>query len=107
MPHEIGDTMKTTTTLAPVIDLTPTVEAVEKEVDRAVTVVSGTSVSFQLDAHDLKGLGRNMLIILVAYGVTYFSQHVMSVDVDSTTIMIVPIVAGVIDAAVRFFKSNK
>lgn len=100
-------TTETTTTLAPVIDLTPTIEAVEKEVDKAVTVVGPTSPAFQLDSHDLKGLGRNLLIILVAYGVTYFSTHVMAVDVDSTTMMIVPIVAGAIDAAVRFFKSNK
>lgn len=96
----------TTTTSAP-ISLEPTIKAIEVEVDKTVTTVKPTSPAYQLDAHDLKGLGRNMLIILVAYGVTYFSTHVMAVDVDSTTMMIVPVVAGVIDAAVRFFKSNK
>jgi len=83
------------------------IKSVEEEIVKVVTVTQPASAAFQLDAHDLKGLARNILIVLVAYGVTYFSRNVMAVDIDSATMLIVPIVAGVIDAAIRLIKNNK
>ena len=94
----------TTTTEAPEAMVVPQAATVEQAVEQTVKVVPATSPSYSLDAHDVRGLLRNLLLVVAAYGVTYFSTHVMAIDVDQTTMTIV--VGGVLDTILRYFKDN-
>lgn len=96
----------TTTTQEPVSQIPVDVVASVDKVLDPPPVVTGTSKAYQLDATDIRGLSKNLIIIIIGYAVTYFSLHVMTVDVNATTMAIAPIVAGAIDAAWRYFKNN-
>jgi len=102
-------TTTSTSTTVPVCVMPESVPVPEPVVDFPQPVPSPDcgSGAYQLDMSDYKALGKNLVIISVGYVVTYFSLHVMTVDVTATTMAIAPIVAGAIDAALRFFKNNK
>ena len=64
------------------------------------------SKAFSLNWTDLRNLGKNAGLVGVAAALTYIGQNMASLDLGSSGIVAVPIVAILIDAAVKWANNN-
>ena len=95
MRKEISNT---TTTPEPIVTTTPELPVLP----------IGTSGKYAVDMNDAKHLLRNALVVMAGAGLTYVSQHVGDIKMDqSLQLVVVPILAGLIDLALRFLKNNQ
>lgn len=64
------------------------------------------SKSFSLNTSDLKRVGINGLLVGLAATLTYFGTNLAELDLGASTMVVVPIVSILLDAAVKWAKNN-
>ena len=55
---------------------------------------------------DFLGLGKNALLVGIAASLTYMGDNMDQIDMGTSGILVVPIVAILIDAAIKWSKDN-
>ena len=64
------------------------------------------SKAFSINMADLLAVGKNAALVSVAAGLTYVGQHLTSVDLGPSAVLVVPIASLVIDSVVKWAKDN-
>jgi hypothetical protein len=73
---------------------------------KKLAVGASSSSAFKIDFTDLKKMFVNALLVGAATTVLYVSGHLSSADFGVYTPIIVPVLAGALDAVYRFLKDN-
>lgn len=68
--------------------------------------MNSDSKKFSFNWTDFLGLGRNALLVGVAASLTYMGDNMDQVDMGTSGILFVPIVAILIEAAIKWSKDN-
>jgi len=64
------------------------------------------SKAFSLNTGDFRRVGINGLLVGLAATLAYFGTHLAELDLGASTIVVVPIVSILLDAAVKWAKNN-
>ena len=64
------------------------------------------SKAFALNTGDFRRLGVNGLLVGLAATLTYYGTHLAELDLGASTLIVVPIVSILLDAAVKWAKNN-
>ena len=64
------------------------------------------SKKFTLNVSDLANLGKNALLVGGAAALTYVGANIGEIDLGAIGVLFVPIVAVVLDTAVKWMKDN-
>ncbi len=64
------------------------------------------SKKFTLNVSDLANLGKNALLVGGAAALTYVGANIGEIDLGTLGVLFVPIVAVVLDTAVKWMKDN-
>ncbi|MQF98496.1 MAG: hypothetical protein FI729_03065 [SAR202 cluster bacterium] len=64
------------------------------------------SKAFSLNLGDLRRVGINGLLVGLAAGLTYIGGNLSSLDLGASSMVVVPIVSILLDAAVKWAKNN-
>jgi hypothetical protein len=64
------------------------------------------SKAFELNANDLKAVGKNALLVGVAAVLTYVGQNLSNIDLGAGTALVVPVLTLIIDSLVKWVKDN-
>lgn len=64
------------------------------------------SPKYSLDREDVFGLVKNAVLVGLAAVLTYVGENLSSLDLGTTGVMLVPVVAVVIDTVVKWAKNN-
>ena len=64
------------------------------------------SKKFSFNWSDFLGLGKNALLVGIAASLTYMGDNMDQIDMGTSGILVVPIVAILIDAAIKWSKDN-
>ena len=65
------------------------------------------SEKFKLDLTDVWALAKTSLFVGAAAALTFFGENLANLDLGSTGVLFVPVVAVGIDAIVKWLKNNK
>ena len=65
-----------------------------------------TSKAFSLNVFDFKKLGINGLLVGLAATLTYVGTHMAELDFGVSTMVVIPIVTILLDAAVKWANNN-
>jgi hypothetical protein len=65
-----------------------------------------TSRSYQLDKNDVIALVKNAVLVGLAAVLTYIGQNVTKLDLGPSVALFVPVVAMMLDSAVKWVKNN-
>ena len=65
------------------------------------------SKAFSLNINDFKKLGINGFLVGLAAGLTYVGANISELDLGSTGLVAVPIISILLNAAVKWTKSNQ
>jgi hypothetical protein len=65
-----------------------------------------TSRSYQLDKNDVIALAKNAVLVGLAAVLTYVGQNVTKLDLGPSVALFVPVVAMMLDSAVKWVKNN-
>lgn len=69
-------------------------------------VIVQDSKSFSLNKNDVVVLVKNAALIALAAGLTFVGENVSQIDLGTYGPLVVPVVAIVIDTAVKWAKNN-
>lgn len=64
------------------------------------------SKKFSFNWSDFLSLGRNAILVGLAASLTYMGENIGDVDMGTSGVLMVPLVAVLIDAAVKWSKDN-
>jgi membrane protein DedA with SNARE-associated domain len=64
------------------------------------------SKKFQLNKSDVSALGKNALLVGAAASLTYAIENLDTLDLGTMGILFVPIVAVVLETAIKWIKDN-
>ncbi len=64
------------------------------------------SKAFSLNINDFKKLGINGFLVGLAASLTYVGANISDVDLGASGLVVVPILSILLDAAVKWAKSN-
>ena len=73
---------------------------------KKLAVGASSSSAFKINFTDLKKIAVNALLVGAATTVLYLSGHLSSTDFGVYTPIVVPVLAGALDAVYRFLKDN-
>ena len=73
---------------------------------KKLAVGASSSTAFKINFTDLKKITVNAIMVGAATTVLYVSGHLSSADFGVYTPIIVPVLAGALDAVYRFLKDN-
>ena len=65
-----------------------------------------TSKSYQLDKNDVIALVKNAVLVGLAAVLTYVGENLVKLDLGPSIALFVPVVAMVLDSAVKWAKNN-
>ncbi len=65
-----------------------------------------TSRSYQLDKNDVIALVKNAVLVGLAAVLTYVGQNITKLDLGPSVALFVPVVAMMLDSAVKWVKNN-
>ena len=65
-----------------------------------------TSKKFSLNTADAWALAKNALLVGGAASLTYVADNIGSLDLGETAVIFVPIVAVVLDSAIKWLRDN-
>jgi hypothetical protein len=65
-----------------------------------------TSKRFSLNTKDVKVLGKNAFLVGIAASLAYVGQHIANLDFGTYGALVVPVIAVIIDSAVKWAKDN-
>jgi hypothetical protein len=65
-----------------------------------------TSRSYQLDKNDVIALVKNAVLVGLAALLTYVGQNVTKLDLGPSVALFVPVIAMMLDSAVKWVKNN-
>ena len=65
-----------------------------------------TSRSYQLDKNDVIVLVKNAVLVGLAAVLTYVGQNVTKLDLGPSVALFVPVIAMMLDSAVKWVKNN-
>lgn len=65
-----------------------------------------TSRSYQLDKNDVLALAKNAVLVGLAAVLTYVGENLVKLDLGPSIALFVPVVAMVLDSAVKWAKNN-
>jgi hypothetical protein len=65
-----------------------------------------TSRSYQLDKNDVIALAKNAVLVGLAAVLTYVGENLVKLDLGPSIALFVPVVAMVLDSAVKWAKNN-
>ena len=65
-----------------------------------------TSRSYQLDKNDVIALVKNAVLVGLAAVLTYVGQNVTKLDLGPSVALFVPVIAMMLDSAVKWVKNN-
>jgi len=65
-----------------------------------------TSRSYQLDKNDVLALVKNAVLVGLAAVLTYVGENLVKLDLGPSVALFVPVVAMVLDSAVKWAKNN-
>jgi hypothetical protein len=65
-----------------------------------------TSRSYQLDKNDVIALVKNAVLVGLAAVLTYVGENLVKLDLGPSVALFVPVVAMVLDSAVKWAKNN-
>lgn len=64
------------------------------------------STKFSLNAADVVKLLKNAALVAVSAALAYTAQHLSSLNLGPSTALVVPIIALVLDAMIKWVKDN-
>ena len=73
---------------------------------KKLAVGASSSPAFKINFTDLKKMFVNALLVGAATAVLYLSGHLNSVDFGVYTPIVIPVLAGALDAVYKFLKNN-